>query len=406
MNESFDDGNFTAGPAWTGTVASWQIVGSDVAAGAPNSNTLRLNVPAGSGIAYLSSQVMGAWGIAQRWAFFVGRRAQAYTATNYALIWLWCSEADLTAATADGYRLRIGDDSGGDEIVLQRVTDGVATNILVSAAAIPNNLTDVGFLLRVTRSANGAWELFTSPLPAASGSGAIATDEPSPVNTPVSQGSATDNLYHDFDNGFMGFANAYGSTSTARTAQEYDQVQLSFVPGVLPAKLRYLKARTDNGLTTISWQALLEQQLLRYEVLKSNNGLDFRKIASVPAEQKGLYVYTDSQYSAGSCFYRLRMVDGDGTGSLSYVVAATGNAAAGLRVFPNPATTIVTAHHPSAGENGRLLLMTVPGIRLKEIQLQEHSVLTEMDISGLSPGLYYLLFISGGYKIARMFVKT
>src|SRR5688572_25890912 len=187
INESFTDGDFTTDPTWTGNTANWLLAGSDVAAGAGASSTLRLEGVTGGGTSYLSTQGLGTWAEAQVWGFFVGRRSQAYTAANFTLIWLWASEGDLTSPTIDGYRIRIGDDGGGDEIVLQRVDNGVVTTILTSSGALTNGLTDIGFLLRVTRSTTGTWEIFTSTLPVANGSGAIATDIPNSTNANVSQ---------------------------------------------------------------------------------------------------------------------------------------------------------------------------------------------------------------------------
>jgi hypothetical protein len=405
LNESFNDGNFTADPVWNGNAASWQVISSDAAEGAPNSNTLRLNVATGSGTAYLSTQIMGSWGIAQSWGFFVGRRAQAFTASNYVLIWLWCNEADLTSATADGYRIRIGDDTGGDDIILQRVTDGVATNVLTSSSAITNSLIDIGFLLRITRNPAGTWEVFTSQLPVTSGSGAIATDVPNAVNASISQGSVIDNLYNVMVDGSIGFVNVHGSTTGARSAQEFDQVQVSFTSAVLPVKLQQLKVRTQNGLTRLSWQAIDETGVQQYEVQKSRNGIDFTVIDAVKAEQKVFYLYIDSLRATGNSFYRLRIIDEDGAVTFSYIVGTNIKELPSLSVFPNPARSIINMHHPAAKTNGKLLLMNVAGIPVKQMNLPEHAIVTAIDVSALSPGLYYVVFISGGIKLARSFIK-
>src|SRR5688500_3757308 len=76
LYDSFGDGNFSSSPAWGGNTSNWTVVtSSDAAAGATNSNTLRLAGPATATTEYLSSQV-ATWGISQEWGFFVGRRAQ------------------------------------------------------------------------------------------------------------------------------------------------------------------------------------------------------------------------------------------------------------------------------------------------------------------------------------------
>lgn len=196
LYDSYTDGNFTASPVWGGNTANWTIVASsDAAAGATNSNTLRLNGPATAQTDYLSSQI-SSWGTSQEWGFFIGRRAQAFTAANQQYFWLYANESTLNNATVDGYRIAIGDDAGGDEIRLEYVVNGaVSSTVITSSGAITNGLTDIGFLVRVTRSSSGGWTLYTSTLPTANGSGAIATDVPNSTNASTNQGTGTEKLY-------------------------------------------------------------------------------------------------------------------------------------------------------------------------------------------------------------------
>jgi len=87
--DSFSDGNFTSSPAWGGSTSYWTVAtSSDVAAGASDSYTLRLNGPAVAQTDYLSTQI-SSWGDEQEWGFFIGRRAQAFTAANKMMIWLY-----------------------------------------------------------------------------------------------------------------------------------------------------------------------------------------------------------------------------------------------------------------------------------------------------------------------------
>jgi hypothetical protein len=224
--ESFADGDFTSNPVWGGTTSAWQVVtSSDVAAGATNSNTLRLNVTSAvSGTRYLRTQRTAAWGTEQSWSFWLGRRSQAATNANHSIVWLWANATNLTSSTVDGYRIRFGDDSGGDNIVLQRVTNGSATDILTSSGTVPNALTDIGFMVRVTRTSSSVWTLYTSTLPTSGGSGAVATEIPTAANTTVNQGSVTNSTYTNFANGYFGFMAVHSSGSNPRTGAEFDRL--------------------------------------------------------------------------------------------------------------------------------------------------------------------------------------
>jgi hypothetical protein len=224
LHDSFSDGDFTASPAWGGNTSAWTVVAnSDAAAGATGSNTLRL-ASTGTTTVYLSSQI-STWGTNQEWGGWIGRRAQAFTAANQAYFWLFANESNLTSATVDGYRLAIGDDTGNDEIRLEYVVNGaVSATVITSSGSLTNGLTDIGFLVRVTRSSSGVWALFTSTLPTANGSGAIATNIPNSSNSSVSQGTGTNNSLAPAANNHIGVAVLHSSGTNGIASTEFDQI--------------------------------------------------------------------------------------------------------------------------------------------------------------------------------------
>ena len=154
----------------------------------------------------------------------MGRRSSSAVASSkMSYVWLYANESDVTASTVDGYRIRFGDSSGDDEIVLERIDDGSATAVITSSGAVSNGLTDIGFFVRVTRNSSSSWTLYTSSLPTSNGSGDVATAVPSSTNAATSQGTATDNNYTSFSNGYFGFAAKHSSGATPRAGAEFDQ---------------------------------------------------------------------------------------------------------------------------------------------------------------------------------------
>ncbi|HAL92458.1 MAG TPA: hypothetical protein DCM68_05470, partial [Verrucomicrobia bacterium] len=232
--DTFADGDFTKTPVWTGDETYWTIASnSTVAAGATGSQTLQMFGAALAETDHLRTQI-AAWGVAQEWGLWVGRRAQALTAGNRMFIWLYANEADLESATVDGYRLAMGDDSGADEIVLERITDGaVASTVLTSAAGLVNGLTDIGFLIRVTRNSSGRWELFTSTLPTVNASGNTAADFP--ADATLSQGTGTDSTYTPAANGYFGLAASHQTGASSIVGGEFDQIYFTPITTQAPA---------------------------------------------------------------------------------------------------------------------------------------------------------------------------
>ena len=396
LNDSFTDGNFTSDPPWHGNTADWQIVtNSDVAAGAANSNTLRLNVASGAGITYLTNFIPGNWGLAQSWSFFIGRRAQAYTAANYTLIWLWASDENLLLPAINGYRIRIGDDSGGDDIVLQRVTNGIATDIVSSATSLTNGLTDIGFQLRVTRSSAGQWQLFTSALPAINGSGAIATDA---IDANILQATATENTYTLFDNGFFGFVNAYGSGATARAAQEFDQVQLSFTSVTMPVKLQDFAVAPSGPNAKLIWDVQEESNVLNYEIQCSQNGAGFIPIGSVIAEHKRYYAFIDTRNTGTNRFYRLKIIDIDGSISYSHIINL--RIKTELKISPQGRVTIDPSSTP-----GTLSVLSMDGRVLQKFLIPPNRSNAVVDLANLPAGCYSIVLTTPYRSLSRLFTN-
>ena len=234
MYEAFDDGNFTSGVVWGGSTGSWDVNSdSDAGPGATCSLTARMNVTtATAGRVYLSTAYSN-WQDAQEWSFWLGRRGQGLTAANSMAFWLYADQADLTSTSITGYRIIVGDNSGGDEIFLQRVENGAATTVLASAA-LTNGITDIGLAIRVQRTASGQWTLFTSSLAIASGGGVSAADCPS-VEASNLQGSAIDNAVALTGTGYMGVDVVHSSGASARSAVEFDNLsiatQIQAIPG-------------------------------------------------------------------------------------------------------------------------------------------------------------------------------
>ncbi len=256
--DSFTDGNFSSSPIWSGD-ATWSIAANSDAAslnGSENSltRTLRLN---GTGVAseYLSTPVTFGAGEKQEWYFFVGRRGQSATAANRTIVWLYANEANLESATVDGYRIVIGDDTGGDEIVLESVTNGTGTAIFNSSTSITNNIIDWGLTFKVTRSSLGRWRIWTSALPTSSSTGATANSCPEGsstvelANTLLSgtPNYADNTTYTPSGSSFFGVVGTHGSSSGEITGMEFDNF-----------RFRSLTADTYVNITTASSSSVNE----------------------------------------------------------------------------------------------------------------------------------------------------
>jgi len=415
LTESFSDGNFSANPVWVGNTGEWTIVAnSDVAAGATGSNTLRLSAASGSsGTKYLSTQVAGSWGAQQTWGFWLGRRSQAATAANTSYVWLFANAADVTTATVDGYRIRFGDNAGGDNIVLESVTNGVPTDIIISSGSVPNDLEDYGFLVRVTRDASGVWNLYTSTLPTTNSSGAVATDVPNATNANVLQGTVTNNDITSFDDGYIAFAALHSSGSAGRAGAEFDQLQFSFVAaGTLPAKFGAFKAVQSSIGVALSWANLTESDVLTYTLERSATGSNFTAVAQFnPTKNNGSradYQFTDVNALNGSNLYRVKVTETNGKISYSPIArVALGKANATLTIYPNPVrgnqVGLQVDNLPKGVYAVRVLNATGQLVSTQSLNHAGGSISETLPLNNLKQGSY-TLELQGGIRLSKQFV--
>lgn len=332
--DSFSDGDFTNSPTWGGNTSDWTIVSNSTAGpNANSSNTLRLNAQASeAGSKYLSVQRAGSWGTEQSWGFWFGYRSgQTPTASNNVSIWLYANESDLLSETVDGYRISFGDGSGDDDIFLERVDNGTQTVIITSSNAVPNGLSDIAFLVRVTRTSESLWSLYTSVLPTQNGETNAADEIPNSTNASVSQGTISDASYTNFSDGYMGIVANHTSGATAREAVEFDQLFFdTSADSPLPVELTKFEAEYANNSVQLNWETATEVNNFGFDIerqyqVSSSEYQEWESIGLVyghgTTNSPKYYSYIDEDLpNADKLFYRLKQIDNDGTYAYSKTV--------------------------------------------------------------------------------------
>ena len=147
--------------------------------------------------------------------------------------------------------------------------------------------------------------------------------------------------------GSAGAAISFG-TQTLTAANSTDQLAYLAVaydgPAPLPVTLTAFTATAAGPLAArLAWATASETNSARFEVERGVDGVGFAKIGAVAAAGNSSsprqYDFRDAALPAGAngLYYRLRLVDQDGTATYSPVRAVRlGAAPAGLLIFPNP----------------------------------------------------------------------
>ncbi len=119
------------------------------------------------------------------------------------------------------------------------------------------------------------------------------------------------------------------------------------LPGnALPVVLTDFAALSNgDGTATLTWETKMEQNASRFEIERSADGTGWATIGTVQAQGNTSmptgYSYTDSRMLTGTNYYRMKMIDLDGSSVYSEVRVLQVNASARLSFFPNPARDYV-----------------------------------------------------------------
>ncbi|MFK7773352.1 MAG: T9SS type A sorting domain-containing protein [Saprospiraceae bacterium] len=185
----------------------------------------------------------------------------------------------------------------------------------------------------------------------------------------------------------------------------FDHIRLtsSFV---LPVELTDFKATAKEKDVFLEWNTETELNNEGFEIERSIDGEAWNKIGfvrgngSVQTPQR--YQFIDADLDAKMAYYRLKQIDFDGETSYSNMVSVEMKDDKTFEVFPNPVTNILNLRGELAlKEDAHIVIMNNVGGKVIEVQSNSSTI----DISNLTPGLYFIQIHSGHMNRVRSFVK-
>jgi Concanavalin A-like lectin/glucanases superfamily/Secretion system C-terminal sorting domain len=181
---------------------------------------------------------------------------------------------------------------------------------------------------------------------------------------------------------------------------------------VLPVQLsRFTGTKTNDGVR-LDWTTASEENSDYFLVEKSRdqNNWTVRGQVNTAAQPGGPthYSFSDPEIVTGTVFYRLKMVDRDGSFRYSPVVAVRAGTILQPILFPNPADQWLHLQLPAYfNESVKIRIIAVSGKQVKEqvITSSGNSNSISIDIRHLSKGTYYLSVQTASGIVTRSFVK-
>jgi hypothetical protein len=179
-----------------------------------------------------------------------------------------------------------------------------------------------------------------------------------------------------------------------------DTVTLNFPTSSLPVKLLSFSGyRKSESADMLTWQVAEEIDMSFYEVQISENGFDFKAVGTVAISNSSAnnktYEFVNNTLLRASNFYRLKMVNIDGTFTYSNILKLSNKQKNinSLDVMPNPARAFVSAHvNSNKPYSSQIELVNMLGqvIWRRNIQIKKGVNTIPVDVTSLPRGILFV----------------
>jgi hypothetical protein len=200
--------------------------------------------------------------------------------------------------------------------------------------------------------------------------------------------------------------NLSGNSDLAFVA--YNNMTFTFQT-ILPVKLSDFSAKAAGNSSLLKWTTETESNSSHFIIERSVDNSSFTEIGTINAKNNTVtatnYSFTDSKPASGINYYRLKMVDMDGSFEISKVVEVRFNSSsASSSLFPNPCSNSLTIHHPAA-KDATITIYNTGGVTLSTATIANNSLQTKLNTQNLQAGMYYIVWQSGKERISMPVVK-
>lgn len=179
--------------------------------------------------------------------------------------------------------------------------------------------------------------------------------------------------------------------------------------GTLPVKLLSFSAIPENGKVQLQWQTTSEINSSNYVVERSNDGRVFESIGSITSNNNGnlqsSYSLADNMPLKGTSYYRLAMVDRDGSIAYSRTVSVNirNNKSFIINNLSLSGSSIKININSNQQQVINLAVIDVAGrvVMAKKLQLQTGENALVNDIPGINKAVYYIKLFTAADAVVK-----
>lgn len=207
--------------------------------------------------------------------------------------------------------------------------------------------------------------------------------------------------FRPIDGNLLAGTHGYGMWKTA----------LNLFP--LPIEYTFISASLQNKAALVEWTTAIEYNSKQFELEKSYDGINFRRIATIAAAGTSYgskhYSYADTEPLSEINYYRIRSVDLDGTHAYTNIVTVkVPGAKQDLIVSGNPfRESVVVRLVKPVQQGGQVRLYDINGRNLLTMNLIKGQQQVHMVLPGIKPaaGVYLLEAVIDGSRHKKQLLK-
>jgi hypothetical protein len=231
-------------------------------------------------------------------------------------------------------------------------------------------------------------------------------------NSWTQQGSKLTGIGSTSGGGWQGYSvglSANGSTAVVGGYIDNGSLGAAWIftnSSSLPTTITSLQAFQKNTSIQVEWNTKNETNLSSYEVEKSSNGSSFSKAGTVIAKGLSSYNWFDASPTNGSNYYRLKMMDKDGSFKYSSIVnVKVGGSKNVFTIAGNPSknnSLVLQMENVDKGSYALSIYNNAGQLMMNRTIVHEGGSATQtVHLSNVSAGTYQLSIVGKSIKITK-----
>lgn len=192
--------------------------------------------------------------------------------------------------------------------------------------------------------------------------------------------------------------------NTITVTGESTEYILGTIGTPLPVTLLSFAGSKCSNAICLLWVTENEENFSKFELEKSADGRAFAYLADITARNTvgtNSYNSKDNNPFAGDNFYRLKIINTDGSSKYSQVIKISLHKPQLISVLPNPASTILLVNGIENYTQLQIVDLTGKTLLQKAIQKSQE----EVDVNSLRAGLYFIKISNSTEFITLKFIK-